>query len=727
MGVATEANIPDDVRGDDMQQVRDDFQRAVENETYARARYLDDIKFANADTFNGYQWNPQTMADRELAKKACITVNKTRQHNLIIINDAKMNKPGIKVIPTGNGATFEAAQAWMSLFRYIEYHSKAPDHYNVATTTQVQGGIGYLRVLTEYANDRSFDQDIRITSIPNPLMVYIDPDAKEPDKSDARYCFIYEDLPNAEFRKRYARYAKEFEGTSPLGMNKDWVNEDHTRVCEYYTLVEKADTLVYVVDPESGEATVSLESEYRKLAKAGKNSKAVLALLDEPTTRKRPVTTKHFEWWLVLGEKVVEKKIWPCKYIPIIPVVGEETIIEGQLDRKGHTRALRDPQNMYNFYASEAVTYGALQTKTPWILPVEAVEGFEDLWGSANLLNQAYLPYNALGEDGEKLPPPQRIEPPVPLPLALKGMELAIQDMQMVSGQWENQMGQQGNERTGAAIEGRQRQSDKATYHFVENLAIAIRQVGRVILDLAPKIYDTRRVFMMLGDDNAPFAITSDPAAQQAYAQEMNEAQQVVARIFNPQIGEYDVQADVGPGFATKRQQAFEAFSLILTQNPQLTAVIGDILLQAGDFPYADKAAERLRNMVPPQALGKGPSQQEQALAQQVQLLQQQLKAAMDQLTVEKAKGASREEKRDVDVFNALTNRLKVLGTNALSAAELAHLLQQTIHESDRAAGEMGDIASDNRTSEGLSGASGIAPLLTMLGQGGQGLGGRNG
>ena len=181
-------------------------------------------------------------------------------------------------------------------------------------------------------------------------------------------------------------------------------------------------------DGPDGQPATLLASELRKVDPKS-------PLFDDPGTRRRSVARRKIHYHFIVGNHIVEEeeKIWIGKTIPIIPVIGEETIIEGRMDRKGHTRALKDPQRMYNYWASAAVEYGALQSKTPWIVGVESVEGFEEYWATANRQNHAYLPYKSVGDDGKPLPPPSRVDPPVPSPVALKGMEVSNIEMQMVS------------------------------------------------------------------------------------------------------------------------------------------------------------------------------------------------------------------------------------------------------------------------------------------------------
>lgn len=394
-------------------------------------------------------------------------------------------------------------------------------------------------------------------------------------------------------------------------------------------------------------------------------------LLAQQGVQTRDILTEEIEWYLIIGDEVAETREWLGKYIPIVAVIGEETVIDGKMDRKGHTRALVDPQRMYNYWTSAAVEFVALQGKTPYVTPLRAVEGLEDQWRMANRENLAYLPYKDVDDLGQPIAPPSKTQPPVMAPAYMQGMQIAAGELQSVSGQYDAQMGQESNERSGIAITNRQRQGDKATYHYIDNLARAIRFTGRILIDLIPKIYDTPRIVRILAENGDDDTVQIDPAQTQALkvqqpAQGMpqsaqgNAQQAHVQRIFNPGVGKYDVIADVGPAFATRRQESFNALTQIATQAPDLMSIIGDLVFKAADFPMAEELAERLHNMVPPQALG-GPNPQTLAMQQQLQQMQQAMEQLVQTLADERAKRTAQEQQKDINVYKAETDRLEVL------------------------------------------------------------------
>lgn len=652
------------------------FKSCEEWESRARKLFLEDLKFSQADSDNGYQWPNDIRRNRDVDERPCLTINKTRQHNLQIINDCKQNKPRAAVRPVGDGATYEAAQVFEGIFRHIEYISNAQVAYDTATSFQVQGGIGYWRVVTDYLGNDNFDQEIFIRRIKDPLTVYLDPDINELDGSDARFGFLFDDMPLDEFRAAYPKY-KDKGGATALGNASGWVDKNHVRVAEYYRRESVKNKLVNYTNPTTGK-------DY--LVKADEIPKEILdKIIDDPSTKVRETVKWKVEWYLIIGDEIAERRDWAGEYIPIVRIVGEETIINGELDRKGHTRNLKDPQRIYNYWSSSAVENVALQSKTPYIAPAEAIENLEGYWQTANTANHSVLPYNAVRDDGTEIPMPQRAQPPVMASAYIQGMQIAQQEMSMVSGQYQADFGEKSNEISGKAIDARQRRGDNATYHFIDGQAIGIRFTGKILIDLIPKIYDTPRILRILGEDGEESHIKLDPQAEQAYAKHAAKIDDAVKGIFNPKVGRYDVEADIGPAYATRRQEAFNAITQILGQAPQLVNLIGDLLFKAADFPMADDIAERLEHMVPAQAKGEGIPPEVAQLSQQLQHTQKLLADMVQELSIERLKLKAKDQQKDIDVYEAITKRIDVLAKQIVNPKDLAMMLHDLMKEEHKA------------------------------------------
>lgn len=661
---------------DILYEARERFRRVNDWETDFRSRAADDVKFVHGDADNHWQWPDNLYSER--AERPSLTINKTRQHCLQIINDAKQNKPMVRINPVSDDASKASADVYEGVCRHIEYVSNAAVAYDTATEHQVHAGIGWWRVVRQYERDDGFEMGLRIQRVRDPMSVYMDPDIQEVDGSDARFAFVVDDVARDEFETKYPEYRDRIPQGAWQGnlIEGGWLDEDHVRVCEYFRIVEYADRLHQLLD-----GSMMHESEVADGAADD------LRMLSQ---RNREVQRQRIEWFKIVGGVIVDERIEPGKYIPLVRVIGEEAVIEGQLERKGHVRALKDPQRMYNYWSSSAVEYVALQSKSPYVAAAESIEAFQKYWDTANVENYSVLPYNARDDQGQPLPEPRRQDPPSMGQAYIAGMQAAGQELMMASGQYQPTLGQPSptQETSGKAIALRQRQGDNATYHYIDNLAIAIRFTGRILLDLIPIVYDTQRVLQIMAVDGTVDRVQLNPQQPQALATVPNNQQQAandngmtapspqqqaaaqVVRIFNPRVGQYEVQADVGPGYATKRQQAFDAFLQIVTTAPQLLNVAGDLLMKAADFPMSEDLAERLQRMVPPAVLGQGPSPQEQQLQQQLQGSQAHVALLAEKLAVAEMKLKAGDAKVDVDAYRATTERMgKLLSMSGTDGA----------------------------------------------------------
>jgi hypothetical protein len=680
-------------------EARERFQRVIDWETSFRSSAIDDVRFVNGDADNHWQWPDNMYSER--GDRPSLTINKTRQHCLQIINDAKQNAPQVRISPVSDEATKASAEIFEGICRHIEYVSNAATAYNTATEHQVHAGIGWWRIVREYEDEAGFEQGLRIVRVRDPMSIYMDPDIQELDGSDARWAFVVDDVPRDDFEQKYPEYADRVPQATWAGssVGGGWLDEDHVRIAEYYRKVVEDDVLHMLPD-----GSTVRESELA----AG----ATLSDLRAISVQSRAVERERLEWFKIVGDEIVDERQEPGRYIPLVRVIGEEAIIEGRLERKGHVRALKDPQRMYNYWSSSAVESVALQSKTPYIAAAESIEAFQQYWDTANSVNHSVLPFNARDDQGQPLPAPTRQEPPQMPQAYMAGMQQSSQELMMASGQYQPTLGQPSpqQETSGRAIQLRQRQGDNATYHYIDNLAVAIRFTGRILLDLIPLVYDTPRVMQIMAPDGTVDRVQLDPTQPQPLqtAQNPNPQQQLagsatptpqqqmatsVIRIFNPTVGRYEVQADVGPAYATKRQQAFDALLQITTTAPQLLNVAGDLLMKAADFPMADELAERLQRLVPPNVLGQGPSPQEQQLQQQLNGSQAHVALLAEKLAVAEMRLKVGAEKTDIESYRATTERmgklLSMAGTDGayVDGTEVRALIMQMVQDAMQQAG----------------------------------------
>lgn len=659
-----------------LQEAKDRFRRCEEWEATSRSRFRDDVKFTEADAYNMWQWPADVQAGRN--KRPMLTINRVRQHCLDILNDARQSRISVKIRPVRGGASYQAAEMLEGVIKHIEYASNASNAYQSALKFAVQGGIGYLRLATDYVGDDSFDQDVFVRgyfSSDAVLGVYLDPDIKEFDGSDASFGIVFTDMPRDQFDAAYPKY-KDTASNAEFG-NTTWGDiGGKVRICEYFRCVPEDDKLYAFVDPVTQERVVKRERDIDK--------EMLSMVIDDPQTAMRQIVLTKVEHFKIIGDNLAEENVWPGRYIPICRCVGEETVIEGQLDRKGHTRSLLDSQRMMNYNASGAVEYGALQNKVPYIAAAMAIEESQSAWENANTTNLAVLTYKHVDDDGNPIPKPERQAPPMQAALFQQGMRDALEQMYLASGQNQADFGQPGNERSGVAIQQRQRQGDNATYHYLDHQATMVRFVGKQLLDLITngQLYDTERLVKYRDDAGNEKDIRIDPNAEEAYTEEKDEQGKVIGIVINPRLGVYDVQADVGPAYATKRQEAFEAFSQLLAANKDLIQVVGDIWMRFADIPGANEAAERLKRMIPRQALEDGPSPDLVAAQEQIKAMEGMIAQLAEKLESKQGEAQDAEEKNAIAGYKAVTDRVKALEKAlALDPGGLMVLVKEVIEE----------------------------------------------
>ena len=579
-------------------------------ESTNRAEALSDVKFAAGD-----QWPVEIQNSRNLEARPCLTINKIDSYVRQVTNQQRQQRPRIKVHPVNNEGDLKIAQVIEGITRHIEVNSSADTAYDTAFDYAVRMGWGYIRIITDYTREDSFDQEIFIQQIDNPFSVYFDPNSTLPDGSDAEKCLITSVIPKSQFRKMYpgADDGANFLGRSTGDDNAEWVMKEDIRVAEYF----------YV---EREKVELILLSDGTKVFKDQLPSDETLMLAGITVVDKRPSYRKKVKWCKLTAMEVLEEQDWAGKYIPVVPVYGAQVIIEDKRKKYGLVRFAKDPQRMYNFWRTSMTESIALAPKAKWLLAEGQDEGHENEWAQANIKSSPVLRYKQTDIEGRAAPVPQRLQPEPPPAGVLVAAEAINNDLQTVLGIFDPSQQIQGNV-SGKALNGQQQQVDMSNFHFYDNLTRSIKHVGKIILDLIPVIYSEQRVMRIIGSDGQPDMVT------------INEKTAVGEVLNDITVGQYDVVMDTGPGYASKRIQAVEAMMPLLSASPELFKIAGDLVFRNMDFPGADTIADRLaasnplaqineKSDVPPQVqmqLKQNEAQMQQ-MQQQIQAMQMELR-----------------------------------------------------------------------------------------------------
>lgn len=679
-----------------LDEARAAFKEADEAEAENRRLWLDDVKFACL----GEQWPVKIRSQREAEGRPCLTINRLPSFMRQVTNEMRQNKPAIKVHPVDDDASEETAEILNGLIRAIEYQSNADVAYDTAGGHAVAGGYGYFRISTDYAFDDGFDQDIKIERVANPLNVWGDPASTASDSSDWNTAFVSEMLKEAEFKKRYpGADLSGFDGSAEEGSELWWA-DDSIRIAEQWTREEVTKTLLKLSD-----GSVMYEDAFLKI-------KDMLDVMQITVEGDRETKSHKVTQRIITGKEVLETNKWAGKYIPIIPVYGDEVNIEGKRHFISLIRSSKDAQMMFNFWRTASTELVALAPKVPFIGRKGAFNSDAEKWATANTQSHAYMEF-----DGPEAP--QR-QPFAGVPAgALQESLNASDDMKAIMGIFDSALGARSNETSGVAIRARQRESDVSTFNFIDNLSRAIKHAGRVVVDLIPAVYNAPRIIRIIHEDgkNESVKINQEhiaeaPGQEQGQAGQQMPGQQTpqgqgeqteqaefnagMVKLYDLTVGKYDVTCEVGPSYATKREEAAEQMMSFVQAIPAAGQMAGDLIAKNLDWPGAEEIADRLKTMLPPQAQGQNPiiqqlqqqmqqmdGQAKQAvgqLQQQLQQMQQQAQATEQDKALDAERLRQDARKLDIDAYGKETDRLKVT-TAAMGPKEVQALVMSTLQQ----------------------------------------------
>jgi hypothetical protein len=626
----------------------------------SREDEIDDLKFYAGSPDNRWQWPADVLATRGAVQgqtinaRPCLTINKLPQHVRQVTNDQRQNRPSGKVIPADDHADIEVAEIFNGMVRHIEYISDADVAYDTACENQVSYGEGYIRILTEYCDENTFDQDIKIGRVRNSFSVYMDPTIQDPTGADAKWCFITEDVTKDEYQRMYPDSAP-ITTLQTLGVGdqnlSQWLMEDTIRVADYYYVdYDRATLNMYPGNVTAFEGTLE--------------DKQLKAIYGKPKKSRESDRVK-IKYCKINGYEILEEREWAGKYIPVVRIVGNEFEVDGRLYVSGLVRNAKDAQRMYNYWVSQEAEMLALAPKAPFIGYGGQFEGYENQWKTANTTNWPYLEVNPDVTDGQGavLPLPQRAQPPMASSGLLQAKAGASEDIKASTGQYNASLGMSSNERSGRAILARQREGDVGTYHYGDNLARGVRHIVRQLVDLIPKVYDTQRVARIIGIDGDTDMVKLNPDQPEAVKKIM-QGDIVIDKIYNPSVGKYDVVVATGPGYATKRQEALEAMAQLLQGNPQLWTVAGDLFVKNMDWPGAQEMAKRFAKTIDPKLMSDGDKspelqmaeQQMQAMGQEMEQMHQMIQNVGKSIEVQDMQ--RKDFEAEVKMYEAETKRI---------------------------------------------------------------------
>ena len=604
------------------------FKDSDDNSDYNRQQYEKDIEFGRM----GDQWDGATRNQRKEEGRPCLTINKLPSFIRQVVNESRQNKPGIIINPIDSGADPETARVLNGIVRAILRNSNADQAFDTGIDCSVSGGFGFMRVDIEYGHEQTFDMEVRVKRIMDPLTVHWDVTTESFDAEDWKYGFVSSLISEAEFKKDYPDAEPiDFAEGSQEDIYNTWKSAEHgVRVAEYFAKEEEKHELWLIQgfgyqrpDGEVIDTKAIRKDALPGLARQWGESMQIeipenisdedliayfFELRGLKVLKTREVAGTKVVKRIITGKEIIEQSDWPGINIPIIPVWGEEVVTRGFRWFRSMIADATDSQIMYNFWRSAETEIVAMQPKNPWVMEEGAIPADDERnWEDANKRSIPYLTY----KKGYKAP--QRAQPPMVSQGALQNSLHASDDMKAIIGIYDPSLGAKSNETSGRAILARQRESDVSNYHFVDNLSRSITYLGKILLEVIPHVYSAHQVVRIVGEDSKESvahlmmegegqSLPDMPGQYDTAGLEADELGNLIFdkenppnRLYDLNLGKYDVTVKAGPSYASKREETRETLIEIMRQVPGSAMLLGDILLEHMDFEGAEEVAERLK------------------------------------------------------------------------------------------------------------------------------------
>ena len=617
------------------------------------------------------QWDDDIGADVQTEFRGTFDIIKSRRNR--ILGELWSNPVGI-TFKGSDGAGEDAAETLTGMYRTDMLRSE--EAIETALQDQVDCGFGAFRFVTEYES-KFDDLNNYQRIIAEPIneannVVYFDSNAMKKDKSDARWCAIITTFTE----KGWERYADEmgidYEANKeprPFRSSQRsdavfWRSKtDEIKVAEFYSKEKKRERVLIFEDP-LGQTKAVYQREVKDVI--DDMERAGFVKVGEKM-KERWVVTKE----IVTGEKVLKKQRIPGEHIPIIPLYGDWSRVEGREIWRGIYHDAQDGQRLHNFtmsYMADIVAKGPRQK--PVYFPGQ-IQGFEYMHSAAGADNN--FPYLLMNEVSPitEMPYPQGpasyIEPPQ-LPQAAAAMlEFTRRSVDDVTGGALSQEQMMSGQVTEGQINSAQSAQNMETFLYQNSFALAMKQAGRVYASMASELYDVPREAVTTQPDGTESSVT---VMETVFDEETG--QEVVINDITK--GKFEVYADVGPNFQSQKDEARSEMrelytALQGTPEGEMVLLTYFTLMEGPKTDHLKAYARKrlvMQGLMDPdtdeekQMLQQASQQQQQPDANMVMAMAEQMKAEADMAGVQSS-AQKDQAQTQIDAYKAETQRLDAM------------------------------------------------------------------
>lgn len=544
----------------------------------------------------GEQWKDDEAKLFETYKKIPLTVNKIRPLSNHMIGEQRKNTPNLQILPTKN-VDERTAAIREALIKEISLNSRARVVYQNAFGQQVNGGFSAALVFTEYDNDENFDQNIVIRGFKDPTKCFWDLGAESPCKTDGMYCGFRTTMSRERFRQLYGKDIEKKIGSETTDITdtdsfaSTYSDENAITVIDLWERKSKLITLYQLSNGKSVR-----QEELDRLEKVDLDGTEILMYEGEPVTIYNERTfpeykVVHSKWG---GDYELEKTDFPSKQLPQ-PFIDQDSYFDknGKQVCGSFFKDARDTQRYINYLRTQTAYLIKISRYDQYLASKQNVKSPDTaaIWRDPATVQGALL-YDE-SPNGNK---PEQQRPPELAASLMMQYDGATADLQMTTGMYNTQIGDEGNEISRVAIDARTRRGSNNTYIPRDNLNRAIWVIGEIINEMIPKVYDSERLMKLdLKDTGKEDVILNHQADEYGALIENNMSE-----------GTYNIRLVPGPSIEDQNMENIEAMNEVLGKAPQTFGLIAD--LYAENLPMTNniEMRNRLRTMVPPEIIEAG-------------------------------------------------------------------------------------------------------------------------
>lgn len=557
--------------------------------------------------------------------------------------------------------------------------NKQGGEYNVYTD-QLSGGFSVIKVWTEYSKALGFNQVIKMDRVFDPTLCGFDLLARQPSKSDGRFCF--ENYPKAvsDFKDEYPgvdisdlRFEKM---TEEFNWSYSNDKEDIVMVCDYYEKKKKKVKIVQLPD-----GSVLTDKEYKHFLELWGQSGRV----DQPPVvmQSRKTEIDIICRYTLIGSKILSYEETDYPGLPLVFVDGNSRMLRKSLDSlveqftRPYVYNAKGNQLLKNFAGQSLAAELENMVQHNWIMAEEAMPTNPD-YMKAYTNNQiprvvAWKSQDPKNPD-KQLPAPQPVVRP-PIPPEIAGAFMAAdQTQQNILGAYDAALGINGNDISGKALIEGATNSNAAAMPYVVSFLHALNQCAELILGLMPKYLINPRKIPVIDKEGNKDTV------------KINDGKFDMRKMEN----KLRVKVEAGVNFAVQKSKALQQIVALMNVSPVFAQFMGTdglpIMLDNIEIRGIDQLKLQSKEFVQKM-------QMQQAQAAKAQQQEAQNNPAMMRAQIEMMKLQHDKQQDDIknqiavsqqaiDQVKEVTNRMKV--ELEAKASERESLVRMAAQETEK-------------------------------------------